>query len=300
MTLEQVRSEMQVLFCTEVTTEDLDRWSDAIDAHLGRQSEGVSDEAKLFSGDLEVLASLGFPKIADRIRAALTAVLHNRPAQEQHPDDMAVDSFALAMKVKLAEARAKGRSGWQDKDDCPQQRLSDMLRNHVEKGDPRDVANFCMFLHQRGESILPAQEKAGPVAGDFHTMNSALCNFAMRWEMDGDYLRCRKCKRPQITDYAHVDFAHASECKAAGKVEPRPWETLIALLAPLYTAPPVERVSVPDGWDIRELDGGFIHVESPQGLAVNLGYLPEGNATASQLLQLLATDLLSAAPEANS
>jgi len=43
---------------------------------------------------------------------------------------------------------------------CPQQRLSDMLRVHVEKGDPRDVANFCMFLHQRGEAILPVEPAA--------------------------------------------------------------------------------------------------------------------------------------------
>lgn len=82
-------------------------------------------------------------------------------AQAQHPDDAAVDSFAAALKAKLAEARVKGRGGWQDKDDCPQQRLSDMLRAHVEKGDPRDVGNFAMFLHQRGESILPAQNGQG-------------------------------------------------------------------------------------------------------------------------------------------
>ena len=87
--------------------------------------------------------------------AALEAALSAQPAA--HPDDTAVDAFAEAMKAKLAEARAKGRGGWQDKDDCPQQRLSDMLRAHVEKGDPRDVANFCMFLHQRGEAILPAR-----------------------------------------------------------------------------------------------------------------------------------------------
>ncbi|TAN03103.1 MAG: hypothetical protein EPN36_13980 [Rhodanobacteraceae bacterium] len=73
----------------------------------------------------------------------------------QHPDDVAVDAFAAAMKTKLAEARAKGRGGWQDKGDCPQQRLSGMLRACVEKGDPRDVANLCMFLHQRDEAILP-------------------------------------------------------------------------------------------------------------------------------------------------
>lgn len=72
-----------------------------------------------------------------------------------HPDDVAVDEFAKAMKIKLGEARSKGRGGWNNKDDCPQQRLSDMLRDHVDKGDPRDVANFCMFLYMRGEAILP-------------------------------------------------------------------------------------------------------------------------------------------------
>jgi len=28
-----------------------------------------------------------------------------------------------------------------------------MLRDHVEKGDPVDVANFAMMLSQRGEGI---------------------------------------------------------------------------------------------------------------------------------------------------
>jgi hypothetical protein len=77
------------------------------------------------------------------------------PESSLHPDDTAVDAFATAMKEKLAAARAKGRGGWQDKVDCTQQHLSHLLRSHVEKGDPRDVANFCMFLHQRGEGILP-------------------------------------------------------------------------------------------------------------------------------------------------
>jgi hypothetical protein len=35
-----------------------------------------------------------------------------------------------------------------------------MLREHVEKGDPRDVANFCMFLWARGEGIAAAPEVA--------------------------------------------------------------------------------------------------------------------------------------------
>lgn len=71
-----------------------------------------------------------------------------------HADDVAVDRFAAAMKAKLAEARAKGRGGWQE--EGLQQHLSDSLRGHVGKGDPRDVANFCCFLWNRGEAIAPA------------------------------------------------------------------------------------------------------------------------------------------------
>lgn len=78
-----------------------------------------------------------------------------------HSDDAAVDEFAKAMKAKLAAGRAKGRSGWNSDEPGMQQRLSDMLRSHIDKGDPRDVANFAMFLHQRGEAILPAMGKPG-------------------------------------------------------------------------------------------------------------------------------------------
>lgn len=75
-------------------------------------------------------------------------MLFTQPAQ--HPDDEAVDKFAAAMKQKLALAREKGRGGWEI---CPPEELSRMLREHVEKGDPRDVANFCMFLWSLGHGI---------------------------------------------------------------------------------------------------------------------------------------------------
>ncbi|MGE4460617.1 MAG: hypothetical protein AB7D31_15335 [Stenotrophomonas sp.] len=85
------------------------------------------------------------------------ALIDASPKSARHPDDAAVDAFAAALKAKLADARAKGRGGWRGDEPGMQQRLSDMLRAHVEKGDPRDVANFCMFLHQRGEGIsVPA------------------------------------------------------------------------------------------------------------------------------------------------
>lgn len=81
-----------------------------------------------------------------------------------HPDDAAVDRFAAEMKAKLAAARAKGRGGW-DGPECNADTLSRMLRDHVAKGDPRDVANFCMFLHQRGEAIQPETTQQ-PVSAD--------------------------------------------------------------------------------------------------------------------------------------
>lgn len=66
-----------------------------------------------------------------------------------HPDNAAVDKFARLMKEKLADARTKGRSGWQH---CPEQYLLDELRKHIRKGDMRDVANFAMMIHFNRET----------------------------------------------------------------------------------------------------------------------------------------------------
>ncbi len=75
-----------------------------------------------------------------------------------HVDNEAVDrlvlALALVMKSKLAIAREKGRGGWDDPAECTNEDLSRMLREHVDKGDPVDVANFCAFLVARGEQIL--------------------------------------------------------------------------------------------------------------------------------------------------
>ncbi|WP_186163401.1 hypothetical protein [Burkholderia gladioli] len=82
-------------------------------------------------------------------------------AREPHSDDIAVDAFAAAMKAKMAAAHAKGRSGWET---CAPADLSRMLREHVEKGDPRDVANFCMMLHHHGAPIGGAADAGEAVA----------------------------------------------------------------------------------------------------------------------------------------
>lgn len=111
-------------------------------------------------------------EIADAAIDALTRASAATVAEPAHSDDAAVDRFAAAMKAKLAQAREKGRGGWQQ---CDPVELSLMLREHVEKGDPRDVANFCMFLWNLGKPIsdaaLPygkraAQQQAEPGADE--------------------------------------------------------------------------------------------------------------------------------------
>jgi len=70
-----------------------------------------------------------------------------------HPDDRAVDRFAAAMKAKLSKKRNEGRGGWEDKGQCSNAFLSKLLLDHVEKGDPVDVGNLAMMIHQRGERV---------------------------------------------------------------------------------------------------------------------------------------------------
>ncbi|WP_329768834.1 hypothetical protein [Stenotrophomonas maltophilia] len=101
--------------------------------------------------------------IAEVERRLAPDIAARQPVRDQHPDDLAVDAFAAAMKAKMAEARAKGRGGWEDPAQCTAEDLARMLRDHVEKGDPRDVANFCMMLHQRGEAISARQPVGEPV-----------------------------------------------------------------------------------------------------------------------------------------
>lgn len=76
-------------------------------------------------------------------------------------DNQAVHDLSRAMTKKLKASRAKGRTGWNDKTQCSAEHLSQLLREHVEKGDPVDVANFCAFLSARGEGITP---QAVPIA----------------------------------------------------------------------------------------------------------------------------------------
>ncbi len=59
-------------------------------------------------------------------------------------DVAAIFEFSLAMADKMFVSHQKGRSGWRN---CPVDDLWAMLREHVEKGDVVDVANFCMMIY---------------------------------------------------------------------------------------------------------------------------------------------------------
>lgn len=80
---------------------------------------------------------------------------------DEYRDNYAVDCFAADMKAKLAKKRAEGRGGWDRKGECTAEFLSLLLREHVEKGDPLDVGNRAMMLHQRGDRILAPTNTSG-------------------------------------------------------------------------------------------------------------------------------------------
>ena len=58
-----------------------------------------------------------------------------------------------------------------------------------------------------------------------HPLNA----FAKRWALDGDYIRCRACNRPQQVSWALHDFPHAAGCANEG-VDINPWKTLAGII----------------------------------------------------------------------
>lgn len=104
--------------------------------------------------DRKEAAKSPFQRAVDAAAPVVETVQPASKPEFKHPDDGAVDRFAVEMKAKLAKARAKGRGGWDNETLCTVEHLSELLREHVRKGDPVDVANFCMMLQQRGSGIV--------------------------------------------------------------------------------------------------------------------------------------------------
>lgn len=150
-------------------------------------------------------------------RAALAAA----PVQAQHSDDIAVDRFAATMKAKMAASRAKGRSGWEDPAQCTIEKLAAMLCQHVEKGDPVDIANFAMMIHERKGSAIDVYEA---LAVFLNSRNIAAPVQAQ--ELVGEVERLKKC-----LENCNAEIAQLRGDRFSGRA-------------------PVQPVAVPDGWKL--------------------------------------------------
>lgn len=88
---------------------------------------------------------------AGTIRYTLADVLAHT-AVNQHPDDEAVDRFAAAMHAKMAQARAKGKEGWDDPERMKECELENKAQHALLAAEWVDVANYAMMLWARGQS----------------------------------------------------------------------------------------------------------------------------------------------------
>lgn len=68
---------------------------------------------------------------------------------QKDPDAAAAVEFAQAMVRRLAQCRAAGKSGWDDPEQCPPQRLAEGLVRAVRAGKLVDVGNYAMMLWKR-------------------------------------------------------------------------------------------------------------------------------------------------------
>ncbi|MFN4360488.1 MAG: hypothetical protein ACK4F4_07170 [Hylemonella sp.] len=104
------------------------------------------------------------PEAANNMDAAATLIerLYERqtpPRELDVVDFLPAEERAALAKIHQAMARklyAKYLEGTQGFETATAKYLSHLLRTHVEKGDPVDVANFCAFLLHNGDRIQPA------------------------------------------------------------------------------------------------------------------------------------------------
>lgn len=68
-----------------------------------------------------------------------------------HNDNKAVDRFARAMRIKLAQKRDFGYCGWET---CDPNVIAEKMAENLIKGDMVDVANLAMMLHFRNKGDL--------------------------------------------------------------------------------------------------------------------------------------------------
>lgn len=117
-------------------------------------------------------------------------------------DNEAVDQFATAMKERLALAREKGRSDWDNEEKYTGGHFADLFwRNTAKsnKGNYIDLANFLMFLHVRGEHeiMLRCSKPCCNTCGNVYCFN-AMHRF--NDELDLVVMSCRFWYAKEVQD----------------------------------------------------------------------------------------------------
>lgn len=59
--------------------------------------------------------------------------------------------------------------------------------------------------------------------------NELLRDFCRDWELDGDLLTCRACRRSQVASRQNEDFVHRHDCSIR-RIGGRPWSLLVGIL----------------------------------------------------------------------
>ena len=106
--------------------------------------------------------------IAPSNSTAMAKLRHIQIPDGLHEDtEKLVLDFASAIAEKLFAAQEKyGYSNEWKRDDWMDECRSHLL-DHIRKGDPRDVANYCMFLWHHKESTNPALAKLPHIHATF-------------------------------------------------------------------------------------------------------------------------------------
>lgn len=74
---------------------------------------------------------------------------------EEEIDHVAFSMFTTQMLQRLYFKREhNGKGGWWDEKSCTINHLIELFHRSVEKGDPLDIANYAMMIHQRGSSVF--------------------------------------------------------------------------------------------------------------------------------------------------
>lgn len=209
-------------------------------------------------------------------RSALVAT----PPAEQHPDEIAVDCFAAAMKAKLKwEREQRNRSGWQAMSAAD---LSRILYEHLPKGDPVDVANLSMMLHQNGQQIVtpPAEPvvEAHPVYEELVRSRSK----ELHQKLGRDAMLRQNDPVQTIYEFAwsiwHDGFGEGmNEAALATKPAVKDDETVVAATARNYVA---DKETYPR--QITFADGRIVRLMTDFANGIN--YLEVGSADARAAL----------------